>query len=192
MALEKKEKEYLLKLARDSVRAYLVNGRKMDVKPKDVPSGKLVGDGACFVTLHIMGQLRGCIGSLEAHRPLVMDVIENALSAAFEDPRFYPLGQDELPDVTFSISVLSAPKPFPVKDAADLLKKLVPGKHGMIIQKGWARATFLPVVWEQLPKKEEFLAHLCMKAGLDAEEWRDTKGIMFFVYEAEEFSEESR
>ncbi|MCI0503430.1 AmmeMemoRadiSam system protein A [Candidatus Micrarchaeota archaeon] len=189
MALEKKEKEYLLKLARNAVKAHLAGGRKLDVQPKDVPSKKLTENGACFVTLHVGERLRGCIGSLEAHRPLVMDVIENALSSAFEDPRFYPMRQEELPEVTFSISVLSAPKPFPVKDAADLLKKLVPGKHGLIIQKGWNRATFLPVVWEQLPKKEEFLSHLCMKAGLGAEAWRDTKGMEFFVYEAEEFSE---
>jgi len=189
MALEKKEKEYLLKLARDSVKTYLANGRKLDVAPKDVPSKRLTENGACFVTLYIGKQLRGCIGTLEAHRPLVMDVIDNALSSALEDPRFHPLRQDELAKVTFSISVLSEPLPFPVKDAADLLKKLVPEKHGMIIQKGYARATFLPVVWEQLPKKEEFLAHLCMKAGLGADAWRDTKGMEFFVYEAEEFSE---
>jgi AmmeMemoRadiSam system protein A len=189
MALEKKEREYLLKLARDAVKAHLANGRKLDVAPKDVPSKRLVENGACFVTLYLGKQLRGCIGTLEAHRPLVMDVIENALSSAFEDPRFRPLRQDELAKVTFSISVLSEPKPFPVKDAADLLKKLVPEKHGMIIQKGYARATFLPVVWEQLPKKEEFLAHLCMKAGLGKDAWRDTKGMEFFVYEAEEFSE---
>ncbi|MFH0884541.1 MAG: AmmeMemoRadiSam system protein A [Candidatus Micrarchaeota archaeon] len=189
MALDKKERAYLLKLARESIETYFNSGKRMEPAPKSVPSKSMTENGACFVTLHIGPQLRGCIGTLEAHRPLVFDVIENALSSAFEDPRFYPLRPDELPKVKISISVLSAPKPFPVKDAADLLKKLVPKKHGMIIQKGYARATFLPVVWEQLPKKEEFLAHLCMKAGLEADEWRNTKGIEFFVYEAEEFSE---
>jgi uncharacterized protein len=189
MALKKNEREFLLKLARESIDTYFKSGKRMELPPKSVPSKGMTENGACFVTLHIGTQLRGCIGTLEAHRPLVFDVIENALSSAFEDPRFYPLRPDELPKVTISISVLSAPKPFPVKDAADLLKKLVPCKHGLIIQKGYARATFLPVVWEDLKKKEEFLAHLCMKAGLAADEWRDTKGIEFFVYEAEEFSE---
>jgi AMMECR1 domain-containing protein len=85
--------------------------------------------------------------------------------------------------------VLTAPEPFPVKDEKDLLKKLTPKKHGLIIQKGFARATFLPVVWEQLPTKEEFLNHLCMKAGLEAEAWKDTGKMKFFVYEAEEFEE---
>ncbi len=189
MALEKKEKAFLLKLARESLSHYFRTGRRLDVEPKDVPTKRLTENGACFVTMHIGGELRGCIGTLEAHRPLVMDVIENALASAFEDPRFRPLSPEELPKVRFSISVLSEPKPFPVKDSEDLLRKLVPGKHGLIVQKGWARATFLPVVWEQLRTKEEFLSHLCMKAGLGAQEWRDTRGMQLQSYEAEEFSE---
>jgi len=189
MVLDRKEKAYLLKLARESLSHYFRTGRRMDIEPKDVPSKRLTENGACFVTMHIGESLRGCIGTLEAHRPLVMDVIENALASAFEDPRFRPLSPEELPKVIFSISVLSEPKPFPVRDSADLLKRLVPEKHGLIIQKGFARATFLPVVWEQLRTKEEFLGHLCMKAGLGADAWRDTGGMQFFVYEAEEFSE---
>ena len=189
MALKKNEKEYLLKLARESIDTYLRTGKRMELSPKSVPAKSMTENGACFVTLRIGPQLRGCIGTLEAHRPLVFDVIENALCSAFEDPRFHPLRPDELQKATISISVLSAPKPFPVKDAADLLKKLVPGKHGLIIQKGYSRATFLPAVWEELKGKEEFLSHLCMKAGLDADAWHDTKGIEFFAYEAEEFSE---
>ena len=189
MALNRKEKDYLLALARESVAHYFRKGFRMDVQPKDVPTRRLTENGACFVTLHIGKDLRGCIGTLEAHRPLVMDVIDNALAAAFGDPRFHRLRPEELPKVTFSISVLGEPKPFPVKDSADLLKRLVPHRHGMILQKGYARATFLPVVWEQLPEKEEFLSHLCMKAGLAADAWRDTDGMEFQVYEAEEFSE---
>ncbi|MFH0737896.1 MAG: AmmeMemoRadiSam system protein A [Candidatus Micrarchaeota archaeon] len=189
MALDKKEKYFLLKLARSSIRHYLKTGGFLELKPTDVPSKRLVEDGACFVSLHMKGELRGCIGTLEAHRPLFRDVLENAVASATEDPRFSQLSLGELEAVEISISVLSKPEPFLVKDAADLLKKLVPDKHGLIIQKGYARATFLPIVWEQLPKKEEFLAHLCMKAGLDADEWRQTKTMSFFTYEAEEFSE---
>lgn len=189
MAFDKKEKKFLLALARRSVREYLETGKKTEIKPAEVPSKKLTENGACFVTIYKSKELRGCIGSLEATRPLVFDVVENALHAAFGDPRFYPLEKEELPEVRFSISVLTKPEPFPVKDAEDLLKKLKPGKHGLIIKKGVARATFLPAVWEQLPEKEEFLAHLCMKAGLGPYDWKDTKGLEFEAYEADEFSE---
>ncbi|MDD5340696.1 MAG: AmmeMemoRadiSam system protein A [Candidatus ainarchaeum sp.] len=189
MTLGKKEKEYLLKLARQAVELYLKEGRALELRPADVPHKKLVANGACFVSLHCNGQLRGCIGSLEAHRPLVFDVIANALCAAFEDPRFIPLCDGDLCNVKFSISVLTAPKPLPVKDAGDLLRKLTPHRHGLTIRKGYACATFLPVVWEQLGEKEEFLAHLCMKAGLEPDSWKKTDGTQFYTYEAEEFSE---
>ena len=187
--LDEKERKFLLALARRSIGHYLKMGSRMDIKPQEVPTKRLSEDGACFVTLYEGGELRGCIGTLEAHRPLVMDVIDNALSSAFGDPRFPPLSKDELPKVKISISYLSKPEPFPVKDAKDLLAKLVPDKHGLIIQKGYARATFLPVVWEQLPGKEEFLTHLCEKAGLAPDEWKDTGSMEFFVYEAQEFEE---
>ena len=186
--LNKKEKKFLLDLARKSIKHYLEKGTKLDVKPSDVPTKRLTEDGACFVSLHINEELRGCIGSLEAHRPLVMDIIDNSLACAFGDPRFYPLTKDELSKVKISISVLTKPEPFLVKGPDDLLKKLVPGKHGLILEQGIARATFLPVVWEQLPEKEEFLSHLSMKAGLSPDGWKDPR-TKFFVYEADEFSE---
>jgi AmmeMemoRadiSam system protein A len=189
MTLDKKEKEYLLKLARRTVEQYLKEGKKLELRPGDVPHRKLTENGACFVTLHRNGQLRGCVGTLEAHRPLVFDVIENALNAAFDDSRFHPVGQDELENVKFSISVLGAPVPLKVKDSADLLRKLVPHRHGLTIRRGYACATFLPVVWEELEGKEEFLTHLFMKAGLAPDSWKDTNGTEFHTYEAEEFSE---
>jgi uncharacterized protein len=189
MTLDKKEKGYLLKLARRAVELYLKEGKTLELKPSDVPDKKLVENGACFVSLHCDGQLRGCIGTLEAHRPLVFDVIANALCAAFEDPRFIPLCGDDMCNVKFSISVLTVPKPLPVKDADDLLRKLAPHRDGLTIRKGYAQATFLPVVWEQLGDKEEFLAHLFMKAGLEPYAWKKTDGTEFWTYEAEEFSE---
>ena len=172
--LDKKEQKFLLELARKTLVHFFSSGKPLQIQPSEVPFSKLVEEGACFVTLYKNGNLRGCIGTLEAHRPLVFDVIDNALNSAFDDPRFQPLGVAELKLVKISISVLSKPKPFPVKDSDDLLKKLKPKKHGLIIKKGWARATFLPVVRDQLPTKEEFLGHLCMKAGLEANAWRDT------------------
>lgn len=188
--LTEKEGRYLVKIAFQSIEYYFRKGCKIEIKPAEVPGRRLVEDGACFVTLYKDGQLRGCIGSLEASRPLVLDVADNALNAAFGDPRFHPLNPQELNGVKIEISVLTPQKKLDVKLAEDLLGRLVPGRHGITIQKGWARATFLPVVWEQIPDKQEFLAHLCMKAGLQPEEWKDVKDMEFYIYEAQEFSKE--
>lgn len=187
--LTTKEREFLLKLARQAIGHYLKTGQKLAVSPGDVPSERLAENGAVFVTLYKGKRLRGCIGSLEAKRPLVFDVVENALYAAFGDPRFPPLTAPELPDIRISISVLTKPEALEAKDAVDLLKKLIPEKHGLIIRKGFAQATFLPVVWKELPKKEQFLAELCQKAGLMPDEWKKTDEMEFFVYETEEFGE---
>ncbi len=186
--LNEKEKKFMLALARDAIKNYLEKGVKPDVKPSEVPSKRLTEDGACFVTLRIGKDLRGCIGSLEAHRPLVMDVVDNAISSAFGDPRFSGLRKQEFAKIKISISVLTKPIPFPVSGPDDLLKKLVAGKHGLILKQGWARATFLPAVWEELPDKEQFLSQLSMKAGLSPDAWKDPE-TEFEVYEAEEFSE---
>jgi AmmeMemoRadiSam system protein A len=181
------EKSFLLSLARKAIALCLESGRKLELKEKEIPA-HAKEKGACFVTLKINGQLRGCIGSLEAWRPLSSDVVENALSAAFADPRFYPLEKSEFQKIKVSISVLSEPEALPVKDFRDLLKNLIPGKHGLVIRKGSKGATFLPVVWEELPEKEAFLSNLCAKAGLKPEEWKE-EGMKFFTYEAQEFSE---
>ena len=143
---------------------------------------------ACFVTLHKSGELRGCIGSLEPHRTLQSDVIDNAWSAAFRDPRFLPVTEDETGDIDLEISVLSPVEPFPVKSEEDLLRKLVPRHDGLIIDDGRGhRATFLPQVWEQLPQPQKFLDHLKRKAGLGIEEWPES--LRCFKYHCEAFSE---
>ncbi|MFA6530151.1 MAG: AmmeMemoRadiSam system protein A [Candidatus Micrarchaeia archaeon] len=187
----KKEREFMLNLARRTIEYFLKNGRKLEVWPQEIPSPKLIEDGACFVTLYIGKKkaLRGCIGTLEAHRPIVMDIVNNAINAAFDDPRFHPVRQEELKDITIEISVLTKPEPLAVKDKDDLLKKLVPKKHGLIIQKGFHRATYLPIVWKEIPKKEDFLNELCQKAGLLPNEWKNTDEMTFLTYEAEEFEE---
>jgi len=188
MQLTGEEKKFLLELARKSIRHYLSTGRKPALEPADVPSEKLVENGACFISLHRGKELRGCIGTLEAHRPLFIDVIDNAVASAVGDPRFYPLSLAELENVRISISVLTKPEELPVKSPEELMGKLVPKKHGLIIQQGTARATFLPVVWERFHKKEEFLKHLSLKAGLGPDGWKDPK-TGFLVYGAVEFSE---
>jgi AmmeMemoRadiSam system protein B/AmmeMemoRadiSam system protein A len=141
-----------------------------------------------FVTLKIDNQLRGCIGSLSATSPLVAGVRDNALNAAFHDPRFSPLSKKELNRVHIEVSVLSEPVPLTYTDADDLLSRLRPGIDGVIIKKGLASATFLPQVWEQLPHPEAFLTHLCMKAGLPAGQWREGD-LTVLVYQVQYFEE---
>jgi len=189
--LTKEEGKYLLTLARKAIEHFLVKHQKLEVLPADVPSKRLAKDGACFVTLYKgkKKDLRGCIGSLEAHRPLIMDVIDNALNSAFGDPRFPQVRMEEMKEIRIEISVLTPPKRLVVKSSDELLQKLTPRKHGLIIQKGWARATFLPVVWDELKKKEDFLVHLCMKAGLGPDEWKDAASMEFSTYMAQEFEE---
>ncbi len=127
--------------------------------------------GACFVTLTKGGELRGCIGSLQAHRPLGEDVVQNACSAAFRDPRFPSLHMAELPEVRFEVSVLTKPEPFPVADEEELIRCLRPGRDGLILQAGSRRATFLPSVWTSLPSPADFVAQLKRKAGFGPLEW---------------------
>jgi MEMO1 family protein len=122
--------------------------------------------GATFVTLMRNGRLRGCIGSLEAVRPLGTDVAENALAAATRDPRFAALTAAEWHDCKVEVSLLSAPKPIRFADEADLMKQVKPGEDGLILQCDGRRATFLPQVWEAIPEKRAFLDELARKAGL--------------------------
>jgi AmmeMemoRadiSam system protein B/AmmeMemoRadiSam system protein A len=125
--------------------------------------------GATFVTLMQNGRLRGCIGSLQAARPLGTDVAENALGAAFRDPRFPALTAAEWPHCTVEVSLLSAPQPMGFADEADLLAQVKPGEDGIILECDGKRSTFLPQVWESLPEKRAFFGELIAKAGLPAD-----------------------
>jgi AmmeMemoRadiSam system protein A len=143
--------------------------------------------GATFVTLMQHGELRGCIGTLEAHRPLGRDVAENALAAAFRDPRFLPLEADDFAITRIEVSLLSAPTPLPVADEDDLLRKLVPGTDGIVLAWRGRRATFLPQVWDTVGDPREFVAALKRKAGLPAGFWRDDLRVS--RYTVSKFSE---
>lgn len=123
---------------------------------------------ATFVTLTLDRQLRGCIGSLVAHRAFLDDLIHNAKAAAFDDPRFYPLSAEEFLHVKIEVSLLSTPEAVTYRDVEALKSKICVGEDGIILQKGVRKATFLPQVWEQLPSFELFFSHLCQKAGLEA------------------------
>lgn len=145
--------------------------------------------GATFVTLTRDGRLRGCIGSLEARRPLREDVEKNALAAAFADPRFPPLSSDEFADLRIEVSLLSAPEPMSFRDEADALAQLRPGIDGVILTAGFRRATFLPQVWDSLPDPREFINHLKRKAGLHDDFW--SEDITLARYQARKFKETS-
>jgi hypothetical protein len=158
----------LLKLARTEIASKL--GHEL---PRPAHAGWLDEPGASFVTLTRQGELRGCIGTLEAHRPLGLDVRENAVAAAFRDPRFMPLSRAEFDDIRVEVSLLSPSEPLIVASEQDALTALRPNVDGVVFEYGHHRSTFLPQVWEQLPDPAEFLAHLKRKAGLSMDFWAD-------------------
>jgi len=142
---------------------------------------------ATFVTLHKQGQLRGCIGTLEAYRPLHEDIRHNAIAAAFSDPRFPPVQRHEWPLLEIEVSRLGKPEPLSASDETQAVKMLVPHRDGVILSWAGRRATFLPQVWQQLPDPQRFLTHLKLKAGLPADFWRDD--LALYTYEVEHFRE---
>ena len=152
---------------------------------------QLAQPGATFVTLTQNGDLRGCIGSLQAHRPLDQDVRANAVAAAFRDPRFAPLTLAELPRTRVEVSLLSAPQPMTFTDEADALRQLRPNVDGIIFSAGeggkLGRSTFLPQVWEQLPEPRAFMARLKQKAGLPADYW--SPEVQLQRYEVQKWKE---
>lgn len=141
-----------------------------------------------FVTIHINKKLRGCIGTLESTESVKEGVLHNAIGAAFQDPRFPPLTPEEFNNIHLEISILSQPVALDYSDSDDLLSKLKPGIHGVIIKKNGARATFLPQVWGQLPDKSIFLSNLCRKAGLYDHEWK-VGSIDVMTYNVQYFEE---
>lgn len=182
MSLTESERDRLLTLARASIAHGLAHGRPLPVNPADFPV-KLIEPAATFVTLELSGRLRGCIGRLEAARPLAEDVAENAYAAAFRDSRFPPVTAAESAGLTLHISVLSPSEPLYFKSEADLIAQLRPGIDGLILSDAGRRGTFLPSVWEELPDPAEFLRHLKRKAGLPADYWSTSMKIQRYTTE---------
>jgi len=172
----------LLDTARSSIREGLRRGRPLRPTLDDAPP-RLVEPGASFVTLQRGGRLRGCIGTLEPHQPLLTDVAANAYAAAFRDPRFPPLGEDELDDLHLHLSILHPPEPLECASEAELRRCLRPGVDGLILEADGRRATFLPSVWESLPDPAAFVHQLKLKAGLPADYWSD--GVRLWRYTTE-------
>ncbi len=159
----------LLIIARNAIAAALEEPCR---NYRDLP--RLSQAGATFVTLTRRGELRGCIGSLEATRPLRIDAQENARAAAFRDPRFAPLARYEVADTTVEVSLLSASEPLPADDERHARALLRPGVDGVVLEFGSHRSTFLPQVWAQLPEPQQFLVHLKRKAGLPGDFWHES------------------
>jgi AmmeMemoRadiSam system protein A len=181
------EKQTLLRLAREALECS-VRGQELPPLQPDSLTPRLLEQGASFVTLTIDGELRGCIGALEAYQPLVEDVREHAIAAALDDPRFHPVVAAELNTIKLEVSRLTAPHPLEYSSSADLLARLRPHVDGVILKSDYRRATFLPQVWEKIPNPEEFLDHLCAKMGAKPNLWRNTK-LQVYVYQVEEFHE---
>jgi len=179
----------LLSIARRSIEHGLATGwparARLDALPKEL--GEL---GAAFVSLHdSRDHLRGCIGTLEAHRPLAEDVAENAWAAASRDPRFPPLDACELPHVSLHISLLTPPVPLLVESRTELVQRLRPGQHGLILEDRGRRATFVPDVWQGLSDANEFVAQLWLKAGRPADHW--SPSVRAWSYEARSIREDA-
>lgn len=160
--------DIIIALAKAAILVALNQPEDFDLKHALKAYPILEDNGAVFVTIYTEPneQLRGCIGSLQAHRPLYKDIISNAQSAALRDPRFKPLTLEELNHIKIEVSVLSEPKTLKYSDVKDLENKVVPFQDGIVLKHNENHATYLPQVWEQLPKFNDFFSTLCMKAGL--------------------------
>lgn len=176
------ERSALLGLARASLLALL---EERPAPPAPAPAGGALDEPrGAFVTLHVKGELRGCIGTFTPAEPLARTVARMAVAAATEDPRFPPLRAAELPDLALSISALGPRRPLPDP------KQVRVGQDGLLVKRGWHQGALLPkVAVEQGWSAEEFLKHVCLKAGLPARAWQEP-GTELETFEAEEFGEE--
>ena len=188
-SLTSDEKTYLLNLARQAI-ALVVN--KEPLPPIDIStlSRLLKQEGASFVTLTKDGNLRGCVGALEPSMPLAEDVQYHAVAAALQDYRFPLVRIEEVPHLIIEISRLTIPQPLVYEAPQDLVLHIRPHIDGVILRDGHRRATFLPQVWDQLPKANDFLAHLCQKMGAPSDLW-EHRHLEVMTYQVEEFQEKS-
>lgn len=188
--ISQKDREFLLDLARKTIVSYLKEGKRLTLDEKGL-SEILLQKRGCFVTLKKFGNLRGCIGDIFPTRSLYKSVIDNAINAAVNDYRFPRVKEEELKDIKIEISVLTVPKELKFSSPQDLLDKLRPLADGVVLTYENHRATFLPQVWEDLKDKEEFLSHLCSKAGVSPDCWKKP-GLEISIYQAEVFGEEEK
>ena len=189
-----KQGQLLVKLARKTIMKKLA-GKSPDTEADRlapaVQEESFQAHCGTFVTLKMQGQLRGCIGNLTPKESVLEGVKRNAVNAAFHDPRFSSLTVAELDRTDIEVSILTAPLPLAYRDPQDLIQKLRVNVDGVIIRKGHASATFLPQVWDQLPRPETFLDHLCMKAALPSDAWKSSE-LEVLTYQVQYFEEKHR
>jgi uncharacterized protein len=177
------QRRMLLDVASASIEHGLSAHEPLKVAPDDYPE-PLRERMATFVTLRIGERLRGCMGSLNATEPLVVNVARNAFTAAFRDPRFSPLQRDELPKLSIHLSLLSRPEPIAFDSEAHLLSLVRPGIDGLTLIEGNRRGTLLPAVWKSISDPREFLNHLKRKAGLQPDYWSSTLQVERYTAES--------
>ena len=187
--ISEKDGSLLLKLARENILGKF--GKENEpigsLKTK-VSSQVLKEKRGTFVTLHKKGDLRGCIGNIDPVKTILQGVMDNARHAAFNDSRFSPLSYKELKDTLIEVSILTHPEKLDYTDAKDLIAKIRPHIDGVIIEKQYKSATFLPQVWKQLKDPKKFLTQLCMKAGLSSDEWKSCE-LGVSTYQVQLFEE---
>jgi uncharacterized protein len=181
------EKADLLLVARQSIQCAVSRLPLPELTLSDY-SEALQMQGASFVTLTQSGELRGCIGTIDAYQPLVQDVCEHAVSAAVDDYRFYPVLPEDVPLLRIEISRLTPLKKLVYRQPEELLRLLQPCVDGVVLREGFRRATFLPQVWEKIDTVEAFLEHLSRKMGAPHDYWRRKK-LEVFTYQVEKFCE---
>jgi len=186
LPLSDDDKTHLLKLARSSIICHLVTGKELIAKAEDFPPS-FQQESACCVTLTHKNKLRGSIGTSYARRPLILDVIHNAYSAAFDDPRYNPVKKEEIHAIKIGISVLTTPTKISFLNEADLLGKLQGVQEGIVLQEGIHKATFLPSAWNTYPSASAFMAALKVQAGLNADYWSNS--IVISRYQSINFTE---
>jgi uncharacterized protein len=191
--LSDEDGKFLIQLARNTAKTFLETGKSL--KPPENTPEKLFENCGVFVTINsIRGKrksLRGCIGYPYPTAPLVQAVIDNAVNAATQDPRFEPLEKGDLDHVVFEVSVLTPPEPVTAEKPEEYLKQIKVGEHGLIVEKGFYKGLLLPQVpveWGWC--EEEFLCQCCVKAGLPPDSWL-TQGAKVYRFGAIVFEEET-
>jgi AmmeMemoRadiSam system protein A len=186
-SLSPADRRFLLQLARWSLKTCCLEHEAPQAVPAELPPA-VKAHRACFVTLARAGKLRGCIGQLAGRHPLYQAVITNTRNAALHDPRFPAVEPREVDEIGIEISALTEAVPVAFQSPDELLSKLEPGRHGVILRIGGRTATFLPQVWEHIPGKEDFLNQLTRKAGCEPHVWKGPD-VTVSVYETESFAE---
>ncbi len=188
-SLEPTAAEAVVQIARDSLELFLREDVILHPNLSELPD-RLVELGSSFVTITNHGKLRGCMGNTEARYPLAQDVARNAISAASRDYRFPPVTIDELSDIRLEVTVLTDPTPLLYRDYSELVGKLKPGVHGVILVSGIRKGLLLPQVWDRLPDPDRFLEMIARKAGIPSTDLRDIPpSVAALTFEAHHYCE---